>query len=771
MSETDMAPASDAFMRTFLGPALRAARAALVDASVVLESQRGTDGLWWRRGLRTLTLNQTDNGLRLRLVAAVDGKTVDLLGMRLDPHAAAEGRVAPDAGCLAWALRMLHEDGAIGLPPSPMAVGAGVAALNGKLGAAPDGKTGARWRDEVTDARAGWALRCSREQRHVLLEFDRHAGAWAMTLDDKSVVDPTQDGVVAALTWLATGDAASLERAKKLRGRDLRVTPEERVLLGGGARVPATSAQLLPDGSRAPVAIDQVRVNITGTRIEPQEGLCVMAVPPELRLHPRDLDRRPDDRRKLWKIGCYASLFESGHALVELPVRDDRTHPIPADERAKKLAEWLLKQLCPCCGEPLRHLNMHQEPDAFPARIPADEDETTDEVEDTETDGQDIAASVPNTPLPAFISDVIDALAKHSSLKHRPLASLNALDYEHRGRTLRLERRAASWHAMLGLGGGVRVEGPATLRAAVAALAFLEDGDYAHLATIRDCAASDPVPQEDPTSDAALDGDAPLPSWTDAIAAALARYSPVRPVNVPNGLLYSNAGRKLAIVREGAAWMLRASIVGSDGGTQKHEPTLRDAIAGLAFIKDGDHAHLATIFDRRSTPVPQEQIMPHVPAPILDALKVDATDAAWRTAGSQFVKLARDPLCALIARHLAPEDESLRNKIAAFLQTEVGTAILASMLSLGLSAVPAAGQTGAVTERLGRELRVRAMADAGDLVAEIVMGPLRQVMSLYLQDPTGAPIAAAPAAPEPPALDAPERVAIGPTRVPAATRR
>lgn len=653
MSETDTTLTSDVFMRTFLGPALRAARAALVDAAVVLEPQRNKDGLWWQRGRRKLVLSQADSRLRLRLVATGDASEVDLLNMRLDPHAAAEGRVAPDAGCLAWALRMLHEDGPIGLPPSPTAVGAGVAALNGKLGAAPDGKTGARWRDEVANTRSRWSLRCSCEQRQVLLEFDCHAGAWSMTLDDKSVVDPTQDGVVAALTWLAIGDAAPLERAKRLRGNDLRVTPEERVLLGGGAQIPATSAQLLPDGSRAPVAVEQVRVNITGTRIEPQEGLCVMAVPPALRLHPRDLDRRPDDRRKLWKIGCYASLFESGHALVELPVRDDRTHPVPADERAQKLAEWLLKQLCPCCGEPLRHLNLHQEPDAFPPQ----------------TAGED---------------EGIEADIKNAAV--------------------------------------------------------------------------------------------PLPASGVELKAMLMSHAPADPVSVPNGLLYHHAGRKLAIVRESGAWLLRLWLSGDSSVRAEAWATLGGAAAALAFLRDGDYAHLATIRDCEAPaplPVSQEDPMSNdaPKSPILESLKVDATDAAWRTAGSQFVKLARDPLCALIARHLAPEDESLRNKIAAFLQTEMGAAILASMLSLGLSAVPAAGQTGAVTERLGRELRVRAMADAGDLVAEIVMGPLRQVMSLYLQDPTGAPIAAAPAAPEPPALDAPERVAIGPTRVAAATRR
>jgi hypothetical protein len=59
------------------------------------------------------------------------------------------------------------------------------------------------------------------------------------------------------------------------------------------------------------------------------------------------------------------------------------------------------------------------------------------------------------------------------------------------------------------------------------------------------------------------------------------------------------------------------------------------------------------------------------------------------------------------------------------------------MLSASLSAMPQAA--GDVPQKLARELRVRAMADAGDVLADVLMGPLRQVMALYLQDPQGAP--------------------------------
>lgn len=130
---------------------------------------------------------------------------------------------------------------------------------------------------------------------------------------------------------------------------------------------------------------------------------------------------------------------------------------------------------------------------------------------------------------------------------------------------------------------------------------------------------------------------------------------------------------------------------------------------------------------------------------ITQTLTADATDAAWRTAASQIVKLVRDPLAALLCRHLGTDDPAMRARVAAFLQTELGTAILASLLSLALAALPApaGSQAERVNGRIARELRVKAMADAGDVIAELLMGPLRDVMSLYL---SGVPEMSAPAA-------------------------
>ncbi|MBI5517263.1 MAG: hypothetical protein HY909_26045 [Deltaproteobacteria bacterium] len=134
--------------------------------------------------------------------------------------------------------------------------------------------------------------------------------------------------------------------------------------------------------------------------------------------------------------------------------------------------------------------------------------------------------------------------------------------------------------------------------------------------------------------------------------------------------------------------------------------------------------------------------------PILKTLETDAGDAAWRLAGSQFVKLTRDPIIALLSRHLAPDDESMRLRVAAFLDTELGNALLSSVLSAALSAMPNVGND--VPQRLARELRVKAMAGTADVVADVLMGPLRQVMMLYLQGvPTESAQPAGLPAPEP----------------------
>ncbi len=120
---------------------------------------------------------------------------------------------------------------------------------------------------------------------------------------------------------------------------------------------------------------------------------------------------------------------------------------------------------------------------------------------------------------------------------------------------------------------------------------------------------------------------------------------------------------------------------------------------------------------------------------IKETMTADATDAAWRVAGSQLTKTVRDPLVAMLSRNLAPGDDVVRARIASFLETELGVGLLAGMLSAGLSAMPAPAGSPAETinARLSRELRVKSMATVGDALADVLAGPLREVVATYLR--------------------------------------
>lgn len=128
-----------------------------------------------------------------------------------------------------------------------------------------------------------------------------------------------------------------------------------------------------------------------------------------------------------------------------------------------------------------------------------------------------------------------------------------------------------------------------------------------------------------------------------------------------------------------------------------------------------------------------------------DTLTRDAHDAAWRVAASQLVKAVRDPLTGLVARHLGPGDDGVRAKVARFLGTETGLAVTAAALSVGLEGLNQASPN-ATTARIARELRVKSMADMGDLVTDVIAGPLRAVMATYLKGVPGVPDLETPAA-------------------------
>lgn len=105
----------------------------------------------------------------------------------------------------------------------------------------------------------------------------------------------------------------------------------------------------------------------------------------------------------------------------------------------------------------------------------------------------------------------------------------------------------------------------------------------------------------------------------------------------------------------------------------------------------------------------------------------EVTDAAWRVAAIQFVESARKPICGLLARSLEPGSSTLRGRISSFLETPFGVVLLTFALSLIMEFFPfVKGKSEA--GRLAKELRIKAMSDAGVLATDIIVKPFQEVL-------------------------------------------
>lgn len=250
--------------------------------------------------------------------------------------------------------------------------------------------------------------------------------------------------------------------------------------------------------------------------------------------------------------------------------------------------------------------------------------------------------------------------------------------------------------------------------------------------------------------------------------------------------------RREAARRRGAAAGVRATpeehdaAAGSAPATELHAQIRAEQLAALrrrltATVTSGEPQGWATLDETHSelwrrayaaldetTPDRQDDereddMMDDGTMGLVATAAEDVSAAATRVAALQFLRLARDNVAALLARHLAPGDEALRGRIAEFLRTDLGMAMVAGTLSIGLTLMPG-GEGVAFLPSLRRELRVSAMAGAGDAVAEALMAPLREATATWLR---ALPAPAAPEATGVRAVPAPEPAAAG-TRIAAA---
>ncbi len=115
----------------------------------------------------------------------------------------------------------------------------------------------------------------------------------------------------------------------------------------------------------------------------------------------------------------------------------------------------------------------------------------------------------------------------------------------------------------------------------------------------------------------------------------------------------------------------------------------------------------------------------------LSKILVEGKLAALNIGAKQLVKLVKEPMIAFLAGHLAKDDPSMRARVAEFLGTDIGEGIMELLISLGLTMLPQ-GMDGEHLQGLSSTLRVRAMTNVGDAVVDLLMAPVRSVISNVL---------------------------------------
>lgn len=109
-------------------------------------------------------------------------------------------------------------------------------------------------------------------------------------------------------------------------------------------------------------------------------------------------------------------------------------------------------------------------------------------------------------------------------------------------------------------------------------------------------------------------------------------------------------------------------------------------------------------------------------ATVKSTLVLDAKEASYRVATDQLLKLVKEPLIASLMQNLQSSDPSLKMKLATFLNTDLGEAILSSILSVLVGNFPALNEN--LKENLSSELRISAMTKVGNMAANILTDPL-----------------------------------------------
>jgi hypothetical protein len=113
-----------------------------------------------------------------------------------------------------------------------------------------------------------------------------------------------------------------------------------------------------------------------------------------------------------------------------------------------------------------------------------------------------------------------------------------------------------------------------------------------------------------------------------------------------------------------------------------------------------------------------------------DKLKSDSKDAAFRVAGTQIIKIAKNGILNVL-RSKGIENERIET-ISNFLDTEIGTAVLSSFVGVAFNYIPPFNKDERA-KTLAREFRVGGMALAGNLLADKALVDLLPRMTEILE--------------------------------------
>lgn len=112
-----------------------------------------------------------------------------------------------------------------------------------------------------------------------------------------------------------------------------------------------------------------------------------------------------------------------------------------------------------------------------------------------------------------------------------------------------------------------------------------------------------------------------------------------------------------------------------------------------------------------------------------------ASEGSVRIVAKQLVARTRPILIDLLTKQFGKKDKNFAAKMSMMMESPLGAAFHAIVLSFLINAMPQKLRDKVpYVERVVEELRVSAVADAGNMVAEMILGPLSELATMYFQN-------------------------------------